>query len=71
MLPWPLDLTGWLYGVSAAALSLAFIVLALPVFANRATEAGEMKPDKRLFAISLLYLSAIFGALVLDRWLLS
>jgi protoheme IX farnesyltransferase len=28
-----------------------------------------MKPEKRLFAFSILYLFAIFGALVLDRWL--
>jgi protoheme IX farnesyltransferase len=28
-----------------------------------------MKPEKRLFAFSIIYLFAIFGALVLDRWL--
>ena len=33
--------------------------------------ADMMKPEKQLFAYSVLYLFAIFGALVIDRWLLS
>jgi heme o synthase len=69
--PWPLGLTGAFYGLAAAALSLAFVALSLQVLANRATEPSEMKPEKRLFAFSILYLFAIFGALVLDRWLLA
>ena len=40
------------------------------VLANRATEPAAMKPEKRLFAFSILYLFALFGALVVDRWLL-
>jgi len=28
-----------------------------------------MGPEKKLFAFSILYLFAIFGALVADRWL--
>jgi protoheme IX farnesyltransferase len=67
--PWPLGLTGPLYGLAAAALSLAFVALAARVFANRATEPAGMKPEKRLFAFSILYLFAVFGALVVDRWL--
>ena len=27
-----------------------------------------MKPEKRLFAFSILYLFALFAALVADRW---
>jgi protoheme IX farnesyltransferase len=69
--PWALDLTGAIYGIAAAALSLAFLVLALRVFANRATEPSGMKPEKSLFAFSILYLFAIFGALVADRWLIA
>ena len=69
--PWPLGLAGAFYGIAALGLSLAFIVLSLRVLANRATEPSEMKPEKRLFAFSILYLFAIFGALVLDRWLLA
>ncbi|HEY0625679.1 MAG TPA: heme o synthase [Allosphingosinicella sp.] len=69
--PWPLGLTGWVYGIAAAALSFAFILLSLQVLANKATEPAAMKPEKRLFAFSILYLFAIFGALVLDRWLIA
>jgi protoheme IX farnesyltransferase len=29
-----------------------------------------MKPEKRLFGYSILYLFAVFGALVLDQWIL-
>ena len=68
--PWPLGLAGAVYGVAAAALSLAFLVLSMQVFANRATDSAQMKPERRLFAFSIVYLFAIFGALVLDRWLL-
>ena len=67
--PWPLGLAGPVYGLAAAALSLAFLVLSARVFANRATEPAGMKPEKQLFAFSILYLFAIFGVLVLDRWL--
>ena len=69
--PWPLGLAGALYGVVAAGLSLAFVALSFQVLANRATEPSGMKPEKRLFAFSILYLFILFGALVLDRWLLA
>ena len=65
--PWPLGLAGPLYGLAALALSFVFFVLALRVLANRASEPAGMKPEKQLFAFSILYLFAIFGALVLDR----
>jgi protoheme IX farnesyltransferase len=67
--PWPLGLTGPIYGIAAVVLSAIFIVLALPVLANRATEPKDMAPEKRLFGFSILYLFALFGALVADRWL--
>jgi protoheme IX farnesyltransferase len=65
--PWPLGLAGGFYGAAAAALSLAFLILSLRVFANEATEPAGMKAEKQLFAYSILYLFAIFGALVLDN----
>ena len=65
--PWPLGLAGPVYGIAAAALSLAFLVLSLQVLANRASEPAGMKPEKRLFAFSIVFLFAIFGALVIDR----
>ncbi|MEA3015554.1 MAG: heme o synthase, partial [Sphingomonadales bacterium] len=36
---------------------------------NKATEPAGMGPEKRLFAFSILYLFAVFGVLVADRWL--
>ncbi len=69
--PWPLGLTGWLYGAAACALSAVFIALALAVMANKATEPAQMGPEKRLFAYSIFYLFALFAALVADRWLLA
>ena len=56
-----------LISIAAAVLSLAFVVLAGAVFANRATEPSGMAPERRLFAFSILYLFALFAALVVDR----
>ena len=67
VLPWPLGLVGPLYGAAAAALSLAFLLLSVRVVLNPALEPAQMKPEKRLFAFSILYLFGVFGALVLDR----
>jgi len=68
--PWALGLTGALYGMAAALLSAVFFILALRVLVNRATDPAGMKPEKQLFAFSIVYLFAIFGALVADAWLL-
>ena len=67
--PWPLGLAGPVYGTVAAALSAAFLVMAGQVLANRAAEPAGMGPEKRLFGFSILYLFALFAALVADRWL--
>jgi protoheme IX farnesyltransferase len=67
--PWPLGLSGAVYGVSAAVLSLVFLVLAARVAANRATEPSGMDAEKHLFAYSVFYLFALFAVLVADRWL--
>ena len=67
--PWPLGLTGAVYGVSAAVLRFVFLVLAGRVAANRATEPAGMGAEKHLFAYSVFYLFALFAVLVSDRWL--
>ena len=67
--PWALGLTGAIYGASAAVLSAIFVVLAIRVWRNQATESAEMHPEKRLFGFSILYLFVLFGALVADRLL--
>ena len=67
--PWPLGLAGPLYGVIATGLSAAFVVMAGLVLANRATEPAGMRPEKRLFGFSVIYLFALFAGLVADRWI--
>jgi protoheme IX farnesyltransferase len=67
--PWPLGLAGPVYGAAAAVLSFIFVAMAAQVVANKAAEPAGMGPEKRLFAFSILYLFAVFGALVADRWL--
>ncbi|HEX8526327.1 heme o synthase [Allosphingosinicella sp.] len=69
--PWPLGLAGPLYGTAAASLSLVFVLMAAQVLANRATEPEGMAPEKRLFAFSIVYLFALFGALVVDLRLMA
>ncbi len=65
--PWFIGGTGAIYGIIAIALSLAFLALSVPV-ATRISEDGDsMKPEKRLFAFSIVYLFALFAALVVDR----
>ncbi len=68
--PWPLGLTGFIYGAAAAVLSAVFVAMSIDVARNRATEPSQMRPEKRLFAFSIVYLFALFTALVADRWLL-
>ncbi len=68
--PWALGLTGWIFGTTSAILNAIFLLLAIRVWRNRAEEPAGMKPEKQLFAFSILYLFILFGALVADRMLL-
>ena len=65
--PWWFGGTGAIYGVAALTLSAFFVALCVPVALRRAGEGDTMKPEKRLFAYSVLYLFALFAALVVDR----
>ncbi|ODP36039.1 heme o synthase [Sphingomonas turrisvirgatae] len=67
--PWPLGLTGALYGLTASVLTLLFAALALQVAMRMASDNDAMKPEKRLFGYSILYLFILFGAVAADRWL--
>lgn len=67
--PWFVNGAGIVYAVCAAALSALFIALSVPVGLRRAVPDDAMKPEKRLFAFSVLYLFALFAALVADRLL--
>ena len=68
--PWLIGGTGALYGVAALALSALFVAFSLPVAFRRAVQADRMAPEKRLFGYSVLYLFALFTALVADHYLL-
>jgi heme o synthase len=72
--PWWIGGTGLIYGIAALVLSGLFVALALPVALRRAgandSGADKMKPEKRLFSYSVLYLFALFTALVADRMIL-
>ena len=60
---------GLLYGVSAGVLSCVFLALSIRVGLRRTVEGDTMKPEKQLFAWSVIYLFALFAALVADRWI--
>jgi heme o synthase len=65
--PWALRLTGPIYGIVASVGSAFFLFLAVAVWRNPATDPAAMRPEKRLFAYSIVYLFLLFGALVVDR----
>ena len=69
MAPWWIGGGGAIYGVAALALSLAFVALSIPVGLRTSAAADPMTPEKRLFKFSILYLFALFAALVVDRML--
>ena len=65
--PWFIGGTGAFYGVTAILLSLAFLLMSIPVALRTAGEGDTMSLEKRLFAFSIFYLFALFAALVVDR----
>jgi protoheme IX farnesyltransferase len=67
--PWPLGLTGPIYGASAAILSFVFVVLSARVLSSRTADPKQMGAEKHLFAYSVFYLFALFAVLVADRWI--
>ena len=69
--PWPLGLTGAIYGMAASLLTVWFVLLAVRVGISRETDQALMKPERALFKFSILYLFALFGALVVDRLMLA
>ncbi len=68
--PWPLGLTGAIYGVTATVLSAIFAVLAAQVTFRKTEPEDTMRPEKRLFRFSLYYLALVFTAVVADRWMI-
>jgi protoheme IX farnesyltransferase len=71
ILPFALAETGWVYGVAAVFLNLVFLGLAYRVWKNDAADATAMKPEKQLFAFSILYLFLLFAIFAFDRMVIS
>jgi len=72
LVPWWIGGTGAIYGVSAALLSALFLALSIKVGLRRKSgDDDRMKPERRLFYYSILYLFALFTALVADRLILA
>ena len=70
VLPWWIGGAGAVYGVAAALFSGIFLALSARVgLRRRSGPEDTMKPEKQLFAWSVIYLFALFGALVVDRWI--
>jgi heme o synthase len=69
--PFALGESGWFYGVSSIVLNLIFLALAFNVWRNEANDAAAMKPEKKLFAFSILYLFLLFAVFAVDRMLLA
>jgi protoheme IX farnesyltransferase len=69
LLPWVLGFASTSYGAVAAVCGALFLVLAVRL--HRASESGR-RPAHRLFAFSIVYLFALFAALLAsnagDRW---
>ena len=66
-------LMGWFYGISAAALGLAFMYYAWRVLTDQQDAKGvsltKDAPAKAAFRYSILYLFLLFGACAIDRLL--
>ncbi len=71
MAPWWVGGTGSVYGISALVLGLVFLALSARVGLREAADGDTMKPEKQLFAWSVIYLFALFAALVTDRLILA
>lgn len=73
VLPWAFGVAGAGYGAVALLLGGGFVVCAWRVLRDRQDADGASlthdKPAKAAFKFSLIYLAALFSALVLDRWL--
>ena len=69
VLPWWLGLTGAIYGIVASGGSALFLALAMLVGFRTGVSGDSMRPEKRLFAYSIIYLFVLFGALAIDRFI--
>ena len=66
MLPYIMGYAGHLYGGVAVALNIVFLFFAFQVWRSKSDDIEDMKPEKKLFAFSILYLFILFGTLAAD-----
>jgi protoheme IX farnesyltransferase len=66
MLPYVIRMSGLLYLASAAILGAIFIGYAYKLYRNYSDELA-----KKMFKFSILYLSLLFAALLIDHWMLA
>ncbi len=64
--PIAIHATGLLYAVLAVGLGAAFLWFAWGTYRNTADEPKQMKPEKRLFGYSILYLFFLFAGVAAD-----
>ncbi|MEW4468285.1 heme o synthase [Parasphingorhabdus sp. JC815] len=68
--PFMFGMTGVVYGTVAIVLSTAFAFLSFRVALSKTEDPKKMKAEKHLFSFSIIYLFALFGALIADRIIL-
>jgi heme o synthase len=66
--PWLLGYSGSVYGVTAVVSGAAMIARAVQITAA-GDGVGSVRAAKRLFGVSIVYLFALFAALLIDHWL--
>lgn len=63
LLPFATKMSGWLYLLSACALGGIYLYYAVRIFVDYSDRLSQ-----RAFRYSIVYLSALFAALLLDHW---
>jgi protoheme IX farnesyltransferase len=69
--PFALGMLGLIYGISAILLSAVFLLLSARVAFRSTRDGDSMAPEKALFAFSIVYLFVLFGAVAVDRMVLT
>ena len=63
LLPFATKMSGWLYLLSASALGGVYLYYAVRIFVDYSDRLAQ-----QAFRYSIVYLSALFAALLLDHW---
>ncbi len=67
MAPVAMAQSSWIYGGIAIILNVIFLVLAAHIWRSEETNPEAMKPERRLFAFSIIYLFLLFALFAIDR----